>query len=189
MDAITLLKSDHQKVQKLFRTFEQAGERAHATKAKTAAAIVRELTRHAAIEEQIFYPAVRHDVPEVAGEVLESLEEHHVVKWLCSEIDKMTPQDERFTAKVTVLIENVRHHVKEEEGELFPAVRRALGRKQLAELGDSMDKAKLLAPTRPRPRSADTPPANLFSGVTAGMVDKARDRGAKAIADARHKVR
>ncbi len=188
MDAITLLKSDHQKVQKLFRTFERAGDRARGTKAKTAGAIVAELTRHAAIEEQIFYPAVRHDVPEVADEVLESLEEHHVVKWLCSEIDKMTPDDERFTAKVTVLIENVRHHVREEEGELFPAVRRALGRKRLAELGDMMEKAKLLAPSRPRPKSPDTPPANLLSGVAAGMVDKARDRGAKVVADVRRKV-
>ena len=91
MDAITLLKSDHQSVKRLFRAFEQAGERAKAPKAKTAAAIIRELSQHAAIEEQVFYPAVRQDVPDASDEVLESLEEHHVVKWLCSELERLGP--------------------------------------------------------------------------------------------------
>jgi hemerythrin-like domain-containing protein len=94
MDAIALLRSDHQAVKRLFRRFEQAGERATTTKSKTAKAIVRELSQHAAIEEQVFYPAVRKEVPDAINEVLESLEEHHVVKWLCSEIEKMTPDDE-----------------------------------------------------------------------------------------------
>jgi hemerythrin superfamily protein len=188
MDAITLLKSDHQAVKRLFRTFEQAGERATTTKSKTAKNIVRELSQHAAIEEQIFYPAVRTEVPDAADEVLESLEEHHVVKWLCSEIERLTPDDERFAPKMSVLIESVRHHISEEEATLFQAVRQALGRKRLAELGEILQKAKTRAPTHPHPRTPDTPPGNLAAGVVTGVVDKARDVGEKTITQARRRA-
>jgi hemerythrin superfamily protein len=175
MDAITLLKTDHKTVEKLFKAFEKAGDRAIQTKADTVKSIIKELSVHAAIEEQIFYPAVRTDVPDTNDEVLEALEEHHIVKWVLSELDSMTPDDERFDAKVTVLIENVRHHVEEEETELFPMVRKALGRKRLTELGDAMEAAKKTAPTRPHPRASDTPPGNAVEGVVAGAVDKVRE--------------
>ena len=120
MDAITLLKNDHKTVDKLFKSYEKAGDRAKATKRKLAAQIIKELSIHAAIEEEIFYPAARNAVEETTPEVLESLEEHHIVKWVLSELEGMDPSDERFDAKVTVLIELVRHHVDEEEHELFP---------------------------------------------------------------------
>ena len=175
MDAITLLKNDHKTVEKLFKAFEKAGPRAKKAKAETVQSIIRELSVHAAIEEQIFYPAIRAEVPDTESEVLESLEEHHIVKWVLSELEDMDPDAERFDAKVTVLIENVRHHVEEEETELFPEVRAALGRKRLGEIGDSMEAAKKTAPTRPHPRAADTPPSNLVSGAVAGVVDKVQD--------------
>jgi hemerythrin superfamily protein len=176
MDAITLLKTDHREVEKLFKAFEKAGDRAKATKARTVDKIVEELSIHAAIEEQIFYPAVRAEVEDADDEILEALEEHHVAKWLLSEIDKLGPEDERFDAKVTVLIENVRHHVREEESELFPDVRAALGRKRLAELGEAMAKAKKTAPKRPHPRSPDMPPGNVVVGAVAGAVDTVREK-------------
>ncbi len=179
MDGITLLKNDHKSVEKLFKTFEKAGERAKQTKAKAVEQIIEELSLHAAIEEQIFYPSIRHEVPCTEDEVLESLEEHHIVKWVLSELDGMNPDDERFDAKVTVLIENVRHHVEEEESELFPAVRKALGRKRLGEIGDAMEAAKETAPRRPHPRASDTPPGNLVAGVVAGAVDRVRDMAAR----------
>src|SRR5690349_3700777 len=84
--------------------------------------------------EQLFYPVARATVPGTDDIVLESLEEHHVVKWVLSELDGMDPRDERFDAKVSVLIENVRHHVKEEENDFFPKVRDELGRGALADL-------------------------------------------------------
>ena len=87
---------------------------------------------HAAIEEQVFYPVARATVPDTEDIALESLEEHHIVKWVLSELDGMDPAAERFDAKVTVLIENVRHHVEEEESEFFPKVRDELGRNALA---------------------------------------------------------
>jgi hemerythrin superfamily protein len=176
MDAITLLRNDHRAVEKLFKAYEKAGDGARATKRRTVEAIVRELSVHAAIEELVFYPAVRAEVEGTRDTVLESMEEHHVVKWLLSEIDGLAPDHERFDAKVSVLVENVRHHVKEEESELFPAVRAALGRKRLAEIGTALEKAKKTAPTRPHPRIPDTPPANAVVGLVAGAVDAVRDR-------------
>ncbi len=174
MDAITLLKADHRAVQKLFKQFEKSGDRAVVTKRNIVKDIVKELSIHAAIEEQVFYPSVRNEVDGAEREVLESLEEHHVAKWLLSEIDGMSPDDERFDAKVTVLIEAVRHHVEEEETVLFPEVRAALGRKRLGEIGEVLAKAKAVAPTRPHPRSPDSPPANIVSGVVSGAVDRLR---------------
>jgi hemerythrin superfamily protein len=175
MDAITLLKQDHRTVEKLFKQFEKAGDRAYVEKRATVDRIIEELSKHAAVEEQLFYPVTRQTVPDTEDIALESLEEHHIVKWVLSELVDMDPEDERFDPKVTVLIENVRHHVEEEEGGYFPMVRDELGRKALGELGDAMEKAKAIAPTKPHPRSPDTPPGNLIAGTKAGMVDRVGD--------------
>jgi hemerythrin superfamily protein len=149
MDAIVLLKDDHKTVAGLFRQFEKAGDNAHATKQKIVDQIIEELTVHAYIEETLFYPAARAAVPDTSEHVLESVEEHHVVVWMMSELLGLDPTDERYDAKVTVLIENVRHHVEEEEQEWFPQVRKGMGRKELGELGDRMVAAKAQAPRDP----------------------------------------
>jgi hemerythrin superfamily protein len=175
MDAITLLKNDHRTVEQLFKRFEQAGDRAYAEKRKIVDRFVEALAIHAAIEEQLFYPVVRATVPGTEDITLESLEEHHIVKWVLSELDHMAPEDERFDAKVTVLIENVRHHVKEEENNLFPRVRDVLGRNALSDLGDAMVEARKTAPTHPHPRSPDTPPGNVVTGAAAGVADRIGD--------------
>jgi hemerythrin superfamily protein len=149
MDAIVLLKDDHKTVEKLFKEFEQAGEKAYKTKRKIADKVIEELTVHAWIEERVFYPAARDAVPQTKDHVLESVEEHHVVLWMLSELAGMDPADERFDAKMTVLIENVRHHVEEEEQEWFPQVRAALGRNRLTDLGEQLAAAKPTAPSDP----------------------------------------
>ena len=114
-------------------------------------------------------------MPATGDIALESLEEHHIVKWVLSELDGMEPTDERFDAKVTVLIENVRHHVDEEETEYFPKVRDELGRTALGDLGEAMVAAKAVAPTHAHPRSPNTPPGNLVVGAAAGVVDRVGD--------------
>src|ERR1700760_2003695 len=144
MDAITLLKNDHADVEKLFKAYEKLGDRAFKSKQKTVGNIIKELSVHAAIEEQVFYPAIRDEVPGAGDEVLESIEEHHIVKWVLDELQKLPAEAENYDAKVTVLIENVRHHVKEEEKEMFPSVRKALGRARLNEIGDALEQAKKL---------------------------------------------
>ncbi|MFC4116385.1 hemerythrin domain-containing protein [Nonomuraea zeae] len=149
MDAIVLLKEDHKTVEALFKRFEKAGDRAHAEKRRLVDTITKELVTHAYIEEEVFYPEARAKVPETSDHVLESVEEHHVVVWMLSELKDLDPADERFDAKVTVLIENVRHHVEEEEKDWFPQVRAAMGRKELQELGERMDKARAAAPSEP----------------------------------------
>ena len=175
MDAITLLKDDHKTVEKLFKRFEEAGDRAYVRKRQIVDRIIEELSVHAAIEEQIFYPVVRAAVPDTETIALESLEEHHIVKWLLSELDDMDPEHERFDAKVTVLIENVRHHVEEEEGDLFPKVRKQLGRNDLGDLGEALAEAKKSAPTKPHPRMPDAPPGNTVTGAIAGVADRVGD--------------
>jgi hemerythrin-like domain-containing protein len=179
MDAITLLKEDHATVKDLFKKFETAGDNAHKTKRQIVDRIIEELAVHSAIEEQVFYPAVRSAVEEAEDEVLESLEEHHIVKWTLSELEGMDPEDERFDAKVSVLIESVRHHIDEEEGEMFPKVRKAVGRRDLQELGEQMKDAKVAAPTRPHPRAPDQPPGNLIAGPMAALLDAGKDALAK----------
>jgi hemerythrin superfamily protein len=174
-DAITLLKDDHKTVEQLFKRFEKTGKRAHVERRNIVDRIIEALSVHAAVEEQVFYPVVRATVPGTEDVTLESLEEHHIVKWVLSELDSMNPEDERFEAKVTVLIENVRHHVKEEEQDLFPKVRNELGRESLGDLGEVMAQAKKAAPTHPHPRSPDTPPQNLVMGTAAGVADRIGD--------------
>ncbi|MEU3792417.1 hemerythrin domain-containing protein [Streptomyces fructofermentans] len=149
MDGIVLLKEDHKTVEKLFKQFEKAGENAHAEKRKIADRVIGELTTHTWIEEKIFYPAAREAAPDDKDHVLESVEEHHVVLWMLSELKDLDPSDERFDAKMTVLIENVRHHVEEEEKEWFPDVRKTMGRNRLVELGEQMEAAKEKAPGDP----------------------------------------
>ncbi|MEV4453739.1 hemerythrin domain-containing protein [Streptomyces mirabilis] len=149
MDGIVLLKEDHKTVEKLFKQFEKAGDGAHAEKREIADQVIEELTTHTWIEEKIFYPAAREASPETKDDVLESVEEHHVVLWMLSELKDLDPADERFDAKMTVLMENVRHHVEEEEKEWFPDVRKAMGRNRLTELGEQMEAAKKKAPGEP----------------------------------------
>jgi hemerythrin superfamily protein len=174
-DAITMLKEDHKSVEQLFKRFEKAGERAYVEKRNVVDRIVEALSVHAAIEEQVFYPLVRATVPGAEDHTLESLEEHHIVKWVLSELDSMSPEDERFDAKVTVLIESVRHHVQEEEQDLFPMVRKELGRDSLSDIGEVMAQARNSAPTHPHPRSPDTPPQNFVIGAAAGVADRIGD--------------
>ncbi|MER6317026.1 hemerythrin domain-containing protein [Streptomyces sp. NPDC001581] len=149
MDGIVLLKEDHKTVEKLFKQFEKADEEAHSQKRKIVDQVIEELTTHAWIEERIFYPAAREAAPDTKDHVLESVEEHHVVLWMLSELKGLDAADERFDAKMSVLMENVRHHVEEEEKEWFPDVRKAMGRNRLTELGKEMKAAKKTAPTDP----------------------------------------
>src|SRR5699024_4683745 len=106
------------------------------------------------IENEIMYPRVRELLPELEDDVLESYEEHHVADVLVMELSMMKPSDERFDAKTTVLIENVEHHMDEEEQDWFPKVREGLGRKVLQEIGAEMAAAKKKAPKRPSQPSA-----------------------------------
>lgn len=153
-DAIVLLKNDHQEIRKVFSAFEKAGDDAHAAKGKLVDRMIELLTVHTYIENEVMYPRVRELLPELEDDVLESYEEHHVADVLVVELAAMKPDAERFTAKTTVLIENVTHHMDEEEQDWFPKVREGLGRKTLQEIGAEMIAAKEKAPRHPSQPSA-----------------------------------
>ena len=153
-DAIVLLKNDHKDIRKLFRDFQKAGDQAFVEKGKLVNRMIELLTVHTYIENEVMYPRVRELLPELEDDVLESYEEHHVADVLVVELSAMKPQDERFTAKTTVLIENVDHHIDEEEKDWFPKVREGLGRKVLQDLGAEMLAAKKKAPKKPSQPSA-----------------------------------
>lgn len=174
-DAITLLKADHKKVEKLFKRYEKTTDRATTTRQRLVDEISTELSVHAEVEEQLLYPVSRQLSDDARSQTLESLEEHHLVKLTLAELAKLSPEDERFHPKVMVLMENVRHHVEEEEQELFPALRSAWSRTELSDLGESIEAAKSIAPTRPHPLAPDAPPANVLVGAVTGVVDRVRD--------------
>ena len=153
-DAIVLLRDDHKEIRRLFREFSRANAGAHATQQQLADKIIEALTVHTYIENETMYPEVRRLLPDLEDDVLESYEEHHVADVLVMELAAMSPEDERFRAKMTVLQENVTHHMDEEEQDWFPKVRAGLGRKQLAELGQRMLEQKTTAPRSPAQPSA-----------------------------------
>ena len=153
-DAIVLLKQDHKEIRRLFREFQQAGEDATARKGKLVDDIIEALTVHTYIENEVMYPRVRELLPDLEEDVLESYEEHHVADLLVVELAAMKPSAERFDAKTTVLIENVTHHIEEEEEEWFLKVREGLGRKALQQIGAEMQAAREKAPRRPSQPSA-----------------------------------
>jgi len=153
-DAIVLLKADHKEIRRIFREFQAAGDRAVKKKARLAERMIELLTVHTYIENEVMYPEVRALLPDLEDDVLESYEEHHVADVLCAELSAMKSDAERFDAKATVLIENVTHHIEEEEQDWFPKVRAGLGRKQLQELGARLEQAREKAPRKPSQPSA-----------------------------------
>ena len=153
-DAIVLLKDDHRDIKKLFADFQKAGDGALKTKQRLVDRIIELLTVHTYIENEVMYPRVRALLPDLEDDILESYEEHHVADVLVMELAGMSASDERFTAKTTVLIESVTHHIQEEEDDWFPKVRKGLGRTALQQLGQEMLEARKKAPTRPSQPSA-----------------------------------
>jgi hemerythrin superfamily protein len=145
MDPIALLKADHRKVEELFKKLEDTTERALKTRTELFDKLNHELTAHALAEEAVLYPANK-EIKETRDLGFEAVEEHHVVKILLEELGSLSPDTEEWTAKLSVLKENVTHHVKEEETELFPKTVKALSAEELDELGTRLfeEKEKLL---------------------------------------------
>jgi len=142
MDAIALLKDDHKKVKELFKQYEAAGDKAHQKKQRIAEQVFQELEVHTKLEEDIFYPAVQAKGTKDQKElVAEGIEEHHVVDVLIGELRALSPEHEQYDAKFKVLMENVEHHIEEEEGEMLPDAEKKLG-KETEALGEQMMQLK-----------------------------------------------
>ena len=141
MDAISLLKHDHDKVKKLLTELESTTERGVKTRSELFATIKGELTVHEIIEEEIFYPELNAH-PKAKDIVLEGFEEHHVVDLLMGELESLDVSDEAWGAKAIVMKENIEHHIEEEEGEMFKIARGVFETEELKELGSRMEARK-----------------------------------------------
>ncbi len=174
MNILSTLTTDHRNVDSLFAQFEQAEADDFETLGHLRNLILEHLAIHAEIEEQTLYPALREAAPESIDDVLEALEEHHAVKAVLAELERMPPTAERFRAKMQVVIENVRHHVEEEEGDdgLFAVARQELKQPQLEEMAERAEQIRKTGPTRPHPLSPDQPPWNVIIGVPVAVIDR-----------------
>lgn len=141
MDIITILKEDHREVEGLFGRIEAASDRALRMKEKLFEQAKDALTLHAAAEEEILYPRMRELAP-LRQASFEAVEEHRLVKQLLTEISELETGNEVWGAKVKVLIDMVRHHVREEEGNFFKALRSELGRVELRQMGEAVQAFK-----------------------------------------------
>jgi len=137
MDAMKVLKDDHDKVKKLLGELESTTERGVKTRQELFAKVKQELVVHEAIEEEIFYPALK-DHPKTKEITLEAYEEHHVVDTVMAEIEAVPFDDERWGAKFTVMKENLEHHIEEEEGEMFRQAEQVFEQAELDHLGEKM---------------------------------------------------
>ena len=144
MDALALLKADHDKVKKLLTELDSTTERGVKTREELFSTIKGELTVHEIIEEEIFYPELKAH-PKAKDIVLEGFEEHHVVDLLMGELESLPVDDENWGAKATVMKENVEHHIEEEEGDMFKAARSVFDRSELEDLGRRMEERKAAA--------------------------------------------
>jgi iron-sulfur cluster repair protein YtfE (RIC family) len=141
IEPFEILKKDHRKVEEIFEELEDTTERAEKTRQELFEELKTALDAHAELEESILYPALEkigktHDL------TLEAVEEHAVVKTLLEELANEDETTEEWTAKIKVLKENVDHHVKEEEDELFPNAEQAMGKDDLLELAEELEAAK-----------------------------------------------
>ena len=143
MNAFTLLKQDHEKMAGIMEKIDGTTERATKGREELFTQLKNELDIHARIEEEILYPTLE-EYEETRDISLEAYEEHALVKQLLEELAAAPKDDERWTAKFTVLKENVEHHVEEEEGEMFKKARKVLSEDEIENLGDRLQEAKQL---------------------------------------------
>ena len=137
MDALQLLTEDHDHVKKMLEELDDTTERAIKTREQTFAKLESELEVHEAIEEEIFYPALKEH-SKTRDIALEGYEEHHVVDTVIAEMGDVPVSDETWTAKFAVMKENLEHHIEEEEQDMFPKARKVFDQQELDQLGERM---------------------------------------------------
>ncbi|MFN2528127.1 MAG: hemerythrin domain-containing protein [Candidatus Baltobacteraceae bacterium] len=140
MNALDILKKDHEEVKALFKKAEELGERATTSRRDLFEQIDEAVTLHSKIEEKLLYPVFKERAKksDQKDEILEAYEEHGVAKRLIKELERLEPTDETYKAKIQVLGEAVKHHADEEESEMFPMVRQLFSEKELVEMGENI---------------------------------------------------
>lgn len=179
MDAIELLKHDHRMVEQLLRDYNATGGPPGGDEQRRGVVeiMVRELSKHAALEEVLFYPLAKQLLAgDGADAVDRSLEVHASVKTLLHQLDNLSAGDSKEAELMAQLGDAARRHITDDEQQLMPLVRDAADERALTELGDEIDKAKSTAPTRPHPHAPDEPPVLTMAAPVVAIYDRLRDR-------------
>ncbi|SCL62756.1 hemerythrin domain-containing protein [Micromonospora chersina] len=173
-DVVDVLMTDHREVEAIFVELEsRQGTPEH--RRQLADVVIAELVRHSVAEEAYVYPAARKALPDGDQLAEHEISEHADAERTMKELESLDPSEPRFDELLTKLTATIRHHVQEEESDLFPRLRAACAREELVELAGKVEAAKKSAPTRPHPAAPDHPPANKLLAPGTGLVDRMRD--------------
>jgi hemerythrin superfamily protein len=180
-DVLALLVRDHKEVDELFEQFDDATETSATTlTGGLVSQLIEALSVHAAVEEQIVYPAMREALPDGETKVRDAIADHQKVKDTLAVLEQLAPIDDEVLSTVKALAKDVRAHVAEEESELFPRLAEALDEQKLQDMGRAIEKARKTAPTRPHSGASDKPPANVVGGAfdrVRDVLDEAAEKG------------
>ncbi|MFG3600330.1 hemerythrin domain-containing protein [Micromonospora chersina] len=173
-DVVDVLMADHREVEAIFVELEsRQGTPEH--RRQLTDVVIAELVRHSVAEEAYVYPAARKALPDGDQLAEHEISEHADAERTMKELESLDPSEPRFDELLTKLTATIRHHVQEEENDLFPRLRAACAREELVELAGKVEAAKKSAPTRPHPAAPDHPPANKLLAPGTGLVDRMRD--------------
>lgn len=173
-DVVSVLTDDHRAVEQVFVQLEsRQGE--PGVRRDLADHVIAELVRHSVAEEQYLYPAARKALPDGDTVADHEIAEHAEAERTMKDLDGLDPTDPRFDELLSKLMSEIRHHIADEESDLFPRLRQACSEAELVELGEKIVRAKEMAPTRPHPAAPDRPPMNKILAPGAGLVDRMRD--------------
>lgn len=174
-DMVSVLVRDHQEIKGHLREIEAAPDAR--SRRDAADRLTAEVVRHSVAEEMYLYPAARKALPDGDSLVDEELEEHAEVEQLLKRWEGMDGDDPEFMTLFSRIRQDLLHHIdEEEEPTLFPKLQSTLSAEEQHELGQKIEKAKKLAPTRPHPSAPDQPPGDKILGVPTGIIDRIRDK-------------
>ncbi|CAM03446.1 hemerythrin HHE cation binding domain-containing protein [Saccharopolyspora erythraea NRRL 2338] len=173
-DLVDVLIQDHRDVESAFGEYERGGLTTEARR-DLVDHIITELVRHSVAEEQHLYPAAREHLPDGDRIADHEIREHADAESVMKQIEGLDPDSADFDRLVRKLISEIRHHIEDEESDLFPRLRDVCSPQYLQEMGDKIVQAKKIAPTRPHPGAPDRPPANKLLDPGVGMIDRIRD--------------
>jgi hemerythrin superfamily protein len=171
-DIVDDIITDHREVEGVFAEIEKG---AGGSKRDLVEHVITELVRHSVAEEQYLYPVARRVLPDGEKIVDHELEEHAKAEQVMKALEETDAEDPKFDELTRELIDSIRHHVEDEEGDLLPKMREACDAEELRDLGEKFENSKKMAPTRPHPSAPDRPPANKILGPGVGLIDRMRD--------------
>ncbi|NMR28697.1 hemerythrin domain-containing protein [Crystallibacter degradans] len=173
-DVVDILTTDHREMVALIGQIESTADPSQ--RRDLADTVIAEVMRHAVAEEMFVYPAVEEHVPNGAKEVEHDKKEHDEIVRLMKQVEDVDAADPEFMELIRELEAKLRHHAKDEESEQFPQLRAHIPPEKLVDLGEKVQKAKKLAPTRPHPHAPHSELFHKTVGPGVGMVDRLRDK-------------